>query len=38
MARAIGLVGHIQEELEEPLAAEIWNRIEDEASEHNRPP
>lgn len=36
MARAIGLVGHIQEELEEPLAAEIWNRIEDEASEQNR--
>jgi len=36
MARAIGLVAHIQEEIEEPLAAEIWNRVEDEASEHNR--
>src|SRR5438445_4686235 len=36
MARAIGLVAHIQEELEEPLAGEIWNRVEEEASEHNR--
>ena len=32
MARAIGLVGHIQEELEEPLAAEIWSRIDEESS------
>jgi citrate synthase len=32
MARAIGLVGHIQEELDEPLAAEIWARIDQEAS------
>ena len=32
MARAIGLVGHLQEELQEPLAAEIWNRIEEESS------
>jgi citrate synthase len=32
MARAIGLVGHVQEELEEPLAAEIWNRIDEESS------
>lgn len=36
MARAIGLVGHLQEELREPLANEIWHRVEDEASEHNR--
>jgi citrate synthase len=32
MARAIGLVGHIQEELDEPLAAEIWARIDEESS------
>ena len=32
MARAIGLVGHIQEELQEPLAGEIWSRIEEESS------
>lgn len=37
MARAIGLVAHLQEELREPLANEIWSRVEDEASEHNRP-
>jgi citrate synthase len=32
MARAIGLVGHVQEELEEPMAAEIWSRIDEESS------
>lgn len=32
MARAVGLVGHIQEELEDPLAGEIWNRIDEESS------
>ncbi|MEA2657286.1 MAG: citrate synthase [Chloroflexota bacterium] len=32
MARAIGLVGHIQEELREPLSAEIWSRIDEESS------
>ena len=37
MARAIGLVAHIQEELQEPMAAEIWTRVEEEASEHLRP-
>jgi citrate synthase len=36
MARAIGLVAHIQEEIQDPLAAEIWNRVEDESSEHLR--
>jgi citrate synthase len=36
MARAIGLVAHLQEELEEPLANEIWSRVEEESSEHNR--
>lgn len=35
MARAIGLVGHIQEEVQEPLAAEIWSMIEEESSEHH---
>jgi citrate synthase len=33
MARAIGLVGHIQEELDEPLAAEIWSLVEGETSD-----
>ena len=37
MARAIGLVAHLQEEIQEPLAAEIWSRIEDESSSHLRP-
>jgi citrate synthase len=37
MARAIGLVAHLQEEIEEPLAAEIWSRIEEESSSQNRP-
>jgi citrate synthase len=37
MARAIGLVAHLQEEMEEPLAPEIWSRIEGESSSHLRP-
>lgn len=37
MARAIGLVAHIQEEIEEPLAAEIWSRIDEESSSHILP-
>jgi citrate synthase len=37
MARAIGLVAHLQEEMQEPLAAEIWSRIDDESSSHLRP-
>lgn len=37
MARAIGLVGHILEETKEPMALELWERTEEEASAHNRP-
>ncbi len=36
MARAIGLVAHVQEELERPLASRLWLRTEAEASEHLR--
>jgi citrate synthase len=37
MARAIGLVGHILEEAKQPMALELWERTEDEASAHLRP-
>jgi citrate synthase len=36
MARAIGLVGHIREEMREPLALEIKARAEEEATAHLR--
>lgn len=36
MARAIGLVAHLQEESIEPMAGEIWARVEEEASEQSR--
>jgi len=32
MARAIGLVAHLGEEMDDPMAAEIWTRAEAEAS------
>src|SRR5262249_46153755 len=35
MARAIGLLAHLQEEQRKPQAAEIWARVEEEASEPN---
>jgi citrate synthase len=34
MARAIGLVAHLQEEVTEPLATEIWSRVEADAAAH----
>jgi citrate synthase len=34
MARAIGLVAHLQEEVTEPLATEIWSRVEADAATH----
>ena len=37
MARAIGLVGHILEETREPMAQEIWERVDEEASAHAKP-
>lgn len=36
MARAVGLVGHILEESRQPMAAEVWEKIEAEASAHLR--
>jgi citrate synthase len=36
IARAIGLVGHIREELKYPLAREIKTRTEEEATSHLR--
>lgn len=36
IARAIGLVGHIREELKDPLAREIKTRTEEEATSHLR--
>jgi citrate synthase len=36
IARAIGLVGHIREELKSPLAREIKTRTEEEATSHRR--
>lgn len=37
IGRAIGLVGHISEELQNPIAREIWERVEEESSAHARP-
>jgi len=32
MARSIGLVAHVLEEMREPMGAEIWRRVDDEAT------
>jgi citrate synthase len=32
IARAIGLVAHLGEELEHPIAGELWRRAEEESS------
>ena len=37
MARAVGLVGHLLEESRQPMAEEVWVRIEEEASRHLKP-
>lgn len=36
ISRAVGLVGHILEESRNPIALEIWHRMEDEATGHIR--
>ena len=36
ISRAVGLVGHILEESRDPMALEIWHRVDDEASQHSR--
>jgi citrate synthase len=35
-ARAIGLIGHIREEMEQPMARELWFRVEDEVVDAHR--
>ena len=32
MARAIGLVGHILEEIRSPMAIELWQKVEHDVS------
>ena len=36
MARSIGLVAHLLEEMREPMGREIWRRVEEEASGERR--
>ncbi|ATY84549.1 citryl-CoA lyase [Kyrpidia spormannii] len=37
IARSVGLIGHIREEMGQPIAREIWFRTEAEATRHLRP-
>jgi len=37
MGRAIGLVGHIAEEIRNPIAKDMWERLDQETSAHLRP-
>jgi len=37
IGRAVGLVGHIAEELRNPMAREIWERVDEESSSHLQP-
>ena len=37
MARAVGLVGHLLEEASQPMAYEVWQQAEEQASAHLRP-
>lgn len=37
MGRAVGLVGHIAEEIRNPIAGEVWARLDDEAGSEHRP-
>lgn len=36
IGRTIGIVGHLAEELRNPIGREIWERTEEESSEHHR--
>ena len=36
ISRTIGLVGHLREELEQPIATTVWNVCDESASRHLR--
>ena len=36
MARSIGLVAHVLEEMRDPMGAEIWRRVDEEATRGGR--
>lgn len=36
MARAVGLVGHVLEEMRQPIAGQVWHKTEAEATQHLR--